>query len=317
MNELPNRFGITLPGAGVRDHLELARYADRVGVDSIWVIETRLTTDAISPLAVYASATERIRLGAGVLPLWTRNPALIAQTFATLDMLVPGRMILGLGGWWEPLASRTGAVRKKPLRAMREVVESVRSLLAMNEPVTYQGEYVHMDRLYLDHGGTSPHDVKIYIGAVGPQMLRLAGRIADGVVLNSNHTVDAVRRAVEEIKKGAELAGRSLDDVDRVKPTHRQPAGMVDAQDCGSPAGPVRQYSDSLLGHHCSRRSSDQRPGMAEINHLTKIPSFFWNKQSEARIFVAERRRLPCCTASRNQGRILKLKVLGRPALWC
>ena len=94
MNELPNRFGITLPGAGVRDHLELARYADRVGVDSIWVIETRLTTDAISPLAVYASATERIRLGAGVLPLWTRNPALIAQTFATLDMLVPGRMIL-------------------------------------------------------------------------------------------------------------------------------------------------------------------------------------------------------------------------------
>ena len=127
--------------------------------------------------------------------------------------------LLGLGGWWEPLASRTGAVRKKPLRAMREVVESVRSLLAMNEPVTYQGEYVHMDRLYLDHGGTSPHDVKIYIGAVGPQMLRLAGRIADGVVLNSNHTVDAVRRAVEEIKKGAELAGRSLDDVDRVKPT--------------------------------------------------------------------------------------------------
>ena len=100
---------------------------------------------------------------------------------------------------------------------MREVVESVRMLLSMKEHVTYRGEYVHMEDLYLDHGGTQPHDVKMYMAAVGPQMLRLAGRIADGVVLNANHTVEAIRKAVQEVKKGAESVGRSLDDIEQVK----------------------------------------------------------------------------------------------------
>ena len=215
---LPSRFGINLPGVEVRKHMETARYADRAGVDSIWVIETRLTTDAIVPMSAYASATDRLRIGAGVIPMWTRNPALIAQTFATLDLLAPGRVILGLGAWWDPLARRAGVNREKPLRAMREVVESVRLLLSMEGPVTYRGEYVHMDGLYLDHGGTEPHDVKVYVAAVGPQMLRMAGHIADGVVLNANHTVGAVRQAVEEIGKGAESAGRSIDQLDLVEP---------------------------------------------------------------------------------------------------
>ena len=73
-----------------------------------------------------------------------------------------------------------------------------------------------MEHLYLDHGGSRPHDVKIYIGAVGPQMLRLAGRIADGVILNSNHTVAATRRAVEQVRQGAESVGRSLDQIERM-----------------------------------------------------------------------------------------------------
>ena len=212
-----NRFGITLYGRDMRANVEMARYAERKGVDSIWVIETRLTADAIGPMALYASATDRIRVGSGVIPMWTRNPALIAQTFATLDSIAPGRIVLGLGAWWEPLASRTGVDRSKPVRAMREIIESVRMLLSLREPVTYDGEYVHMEGLYLDHGGTNPHEVKIYLAAVGPQMLRLAGRVADGVVLNSNHTVGAIRKAVQEVKKGAESVGRSIDDIEQVK----------------------------------------------------------------------------------------------------
>jgi 5,10-methylenetetrahydromethanopterin reductase len=101
---------------------------------------------------------------------------------------------------------------------MREVVEAVRLLLQRREPVTYHGQYAHLDRVFLDHDGDGPHDVKIYVAAVGPQMLRLAGRIADGVILNSNHTVAATRLAVEEIRKGAESAGRSLSTIERVKP---------------------------------------------------------------------------------------------------
>jgi len=167
-----------LPGTDIRGNLELARYADRLGVDSLWVYETRLATDALVPLAVYALVAERVRLGTGSIPMWTRNPALIAQSFATLDLLAPGRVILGLGAWWEPLATRVGVSRTRPVTAMREVVEAVRLLLSLEEHVTYQGEYVHLEDVYLDHGAASSHDVKIYIAAVGPQMLRLAGQIA-------------------------------------------------------------------------------------------------------------------------------------------
>ena len=217
MTELPAPFGLILPGIDVRQHVEMAKYADRIGVDSLWVLETRLVADAIGPMAVYAAATERIRIGSAVLPLWTRNPALLASTFATLDLLAPGRIVLGLGAWWEPLATRVGVKRQKAVGATREVIESVRQLLSMKEEVSYKGDYVQMERLYLDHGGTQPHDVKIYIGAVGPQMLRLAGRIADGVILNSNHTVAAIKKAVEHVRLGAESAGRSLDQIELLK----------------------------------------------------------------------------------------------------
>ena len=235
MAELPNRFGVMLPGLAVGENRDLARHADRKGVDSIWTIETRLATDAVGPLAAYASATERIRLGTAVIPMWTRSPALIAQTFATLDLLAPGRIILGLGAWWEPLATRAGVNRNRPVRAMREVVESVRALLSLKGPVTYQGQYVHMKDLYLDHGEERPHNVKVYIGAVGPQMLRLAGRIADGVILNNYQTVGAVRRQVAEIRKEAESVGRSVDEVDlpkllRVQMTRNKKQALQDSK---------------------------------------------------------------------------------------
>ena len=210
-------FGLTLSPIEVRQNVDLAKHADRKGADSLWVIETRLVSDAIGPMAVYAAATERARVGSAVLPLWTRNPALIASTFATLDLLAPGRIVMGLGAWWEPLATRVGVKRQKSVGAMREVIESVRLLLSMKEEVNYKGDYVHMEKLYLDHGGSRPHDVKIFIGAVGPQMLRLAGRIADGVILNNNHTVGATRKAVEHVKQGAKSAGRSLDQIERLK----------------------------------------------------------------------------------------------------
>ena len=217
MSELPSRFGLNLPGHPVKKYIEMAQYADRLGVDSLWVIETRLDTDAVGPLAVYGSATDRIRLGSSVIPLWTRQPSLIAQSFATLDLLAPGRIILGMGAWWEPLASRLGVERRRPVRAMREVMESVRLLLARDASVTYNGDYVHLDNAYLDHQAQGPHKVKIYIAAVGPAMLRLAGRLADGVVFNRFYTVEAIQEAMKLLEDGARSAGRSIDQIDRVK----------------------------------------------------------------------------------------------------
>ena len=77
--------------------------------------------------------------GSGVVDCWTRNPARLASTFSTLDDLAPGRMILGIGAWWEPLASKVGVQRRRPLKAMREIVEACRALLADGVATTLAG----------------------------------------------------------------------------------------------------------------------------------------------------------------------------------
>src|SRR5579883_2805060 len=167
-------------------------------------------------MAAYAAVTDRIKVASGVIPIWTRNVGLLAATFSTLDDLAPGRAILGLGAWWEPLASKVGVDRRKPLRAMREVVEATRRLLAM-ERVTYKGEFVHLDDVEIDivHGDRSPKHVPIYVGATGMQMMELAGEIGDGVVLNYMVSPDYNTRALEAIAVGADRAGRRLEDIDR------------------------------------------------------------------------------------------------------
>jgi 5,10-methylenetetrahydromethanopterin reductase len=167
-------------------------------------------------MAAFASVTSRIKVGSGVIPIWTRNVGLLAATFATLDDLAPGRVMLGLGAWWEPLASKVGVDRRRPLKAMREVVEATRALLAM-ERVTYEGEFVHLDDVEIDvvHGDRSPRQVPIYVGATGMQMMELAGEIGDGVVLNYMVGPDYNAQALSALAAGAARAGRTIDDIDR------------------------------------------------------------------------------------------------------
>ena len=92
-------------------------------------------------MAAFA-AKLKIKIGSGVVDCWTRNPARLASTFSTLDDLAPGRIILGIGAWWDPLASKVG-IDRKPLTVMREVVTSVRALLA-DETVTFSGDFVEL-----------------------------------------------------------------------------------------------------------------------------------------------------------------------------
>lgn len=200
----------------IRDGMDYVRYAEERGFDAVWQAESRLVREATVPMAAYAAVTSRIKVGSGIVPIWTRNVGLLAATFSTLDELAPGRVMLGLGAWWEPLASKVGVDRRKPLRAMRETVEATRRLLAM-ERVTYHGEFVHLDDVEIDivHGDRSPKHVPIYIGATGMQMMELAGAIADGVLLNYMVSPAYNAQALAALAKGAEKAGRSLDDVDR------------------------------------------------------------------------------------------------------
>ena len=200
----------------LREGMEYARYAEERGFDAVWQAESRLVREATVPMAAYAAVTDRIKVGSGIVPIWTRNVGLLAATFATLDELAPGRVMLGLGAWWEPLASKVGVDRRKPLRAMRETVEATRRLLAM-ERVTYEGEFVHLDDVEIDivHGDRSPKHVPIYVGATGMQMMELAGEIADGVLLNYMVAPAYHAQAMTALAAGAAKAGRTVDDLDR------------------------------------------------------------------------------------------------------
>jgi 5,10-methylenetetrahydromethanopterin reductase len=200
----------------IRDGMRYARYAEEHGFEAIWQAESRLVREATVPMAAYAAVTSRIKVASGVIPIWTRNVGLLAATFSTLDELAPGRVILGLGAWWEPLATKVGVDRQRPLRAMREVVEATRRLLAM-ERVTYHGEFVHLDDVEIDivHGDRSPKHVPIYVGATGMQMMELAAQVADGVVLNYMVSPEYNKTALEHLAIGAARAGRSLDEIDR------------------------------------------------------------------------------------------------------
>src|ERR1700710_247882 len=200
----------------IRDGMRYAQAAEEAGFEAVWQAESRLVREATIPLAAFGAATERIKLGSGVVSMWVRNPAFLASTFSTLDDLAPGRVILGIGAWWDPLAQKVGIDRAKPLRAMRETIEAVRALLA-DETVTYDGEFVHLDGVELDyvHQERRPKDVPIYLGATGMKMMELTGEIADGAVLHYLVSPAYNREALAALERGAAKAGRMLDAIDR------------------------------------------------------------------------------------------------------
>jgi 5,10-methylenetetrahydromethanopterin reductase len=200
----------------LRDGLNYVRYAEECGFEAVWQAESRLVRDAIVPMAAYAAVTDHIKVGSGVINNWTRNIGLLAATFLTLDDLAPNRIVCGIGAWWDPLARNVGIDRRKPLTAMRETVQVLRSLLNM-ERVTFHGEFVHVDGIELDvvHGRREPRSVPIMIGATGDQMMELTGEIADGVVLNYCVPPEYNDRALELLERGIRKSGRRFDDLDR------------------------------------------------------------------------------------------------------
>jgi 5,10-methylenetetrahydromethanopterin reductase len=193
--------------------LALVQKIERLGYESAWVTETRLARDAFSVLGAFAAVTSRIKLCTGIVNSWTRGPALMAMTLATLDELAPGRVICGLGAYWDPLAWKQGIERSRPLEQMREYLIAVRRLLSLEE-FTYEGAFVKLRDISLDlgHGAPrEPKDVKLYIGPTGPQMTQLAGEIADGALLNGLLSPQYTKGMIGNLQKGMQKANRPAD----------------------------------------------------------------------------------------------------------
>ena len=200
----------------IPDGIRYVQHAEERGFEAVWQAESRLVREATVPMAAFAATTERIKIGSGVVNCWTRNVGLMAATFVTLDDLAPGRVMLGIGAWWEPLATKVGVKRERPLASMREYIETVRRLIAM-ENVSFHGDFVDVDDIEIDivHGDRSARNIPIYLGATGMKMMELAGEIADGVLLNYLVSPAYNASAMEHLAAGAARAGHTVDEIDR------------------------------------------------------------------------------------------------------
>lgn len=186
-----------------------ARAAEEAGFDSLWVTERYFHEETFSLLGFLAAATRRMRLGLGVANPYTRNPALLGMCAATLDRISGGRFLLGLGRSDKSvIEGRMGMPYERPLRTLEETVARLRRLLA-GERVTGDG----LEGVRLAVEPAQPR-LPIYLAAIGPKALRLAGAVADGVLLNAYVPVDYVRYAVREIAAAAREAGRDPAAID-------------------------------------------------------------------------------------------------------
>ena len=209
------RLGIVLYH-GIEGGAELKEYgriAEAAGFESLWVTERYFHEETFSLLGYLAAVTQDIKLGLGVTNPYTRNPALLAMASATLDRISGGRFMLGLGRSERfVVQDRMGIPYGDPRATMEEAVIIIRDLLAGERVTSTEGRF-RMGSIHLE---TKPIQKKppIYLAAIGPKALRLAGTIADGVLLNAYTPTAYVRYAVEEVRKAAQEAGRDPDSID-------------------------------------------------------------------------------------------------------
>jgi len=209
------RLGIVLYH-GIEGGAELKEYgriAEAAGLESLWVTERYFHEETFSLLGFLAAATQNIKLGVGVANPYTRYPALLAMASATLDRISGGRFLLGLGRSDRfVVQGKMGIPYRNPRATLAEAVALVRDLLSGGNITATEGHFRLRD------AGLAVQPVQerlpIYLAAIGPKALRLAGAIADGVLLNAYTSTGYVQYAVQEVCQAAREAGRDPKSID-------------------------------------------------------------------------------------------------------
>src|SRR5438094_3275213 len=185
-----------------------AQEAERLGYESVWVTQMPDARDAALVLAAYAAATQWVRLGTGVLPIYTRHPTAMAQMAASLDELSAGRFILGVGVSHKvTVEAMWGLKLEHPVAAMREYVSILRAGLVDGSSAV-DGEHFSA---HWSYSAPRRAALPIMISALNPNMLELAGEVADGVVLwmcSPAYVSDVV---IPQLTAGRRKAGKSMD----------------------------------------------------------------------------------------------------------
>jgi 5,10-methylenetetrahydromethanopterin reductase len=192
--------------------VELARRAEERGLDSVWMAEGYYARDAFTPLVAMATATHRVELVTGVVNPYTRHPALLAMSFATLDEVSQGRAVIGLGsGERHQIEGQMGYGAFKPVTAVKEAVEIIEAMLS-GAPVQYRGAVFTADGVRLGFRPRRPR-LPLVLAAVGPKMCALAGRVADAVYFPQTSPL-YVREATGWVRAAAREQGRAPDAVE-------------------------------------------------------------------------------------------------------
>jgi alkanesulfonate monooxygenase SsuD/methylene tetrahydromethanopterin reductase-like flavin-dependent oxidoreductase (luciferase family) len=210
---------VLLPGPDFQESLKHVQLADELGYESVWVTNN-VAREAFVTLTAYACATTRIGVGTDIVQVYTRHPALMAQQALSLNDVSGGRFRLGLGvSHGANIEGALGLEMGKPLDVMREYVQVVRQAFA--GPVKHEGQHYRVQWEYALPRKPPP----LYIAALNPRMLELAGEIADGVLLwlaAPEYVRDTV---VPCVAAGRQRAGKPTEGFDIVCPV---PAAIVD-----------------------------------------------------------------------------------------
>ena len=184
--------------------------AERGGFSNLWITDHFNNRNVYVTLTTAAIYTNKITFGPGVTNPYMVNPVITAQAVATLNEMAPGRVVLGMGAGDKTTLESVGVEMQKPLTAIQEAVSIFRKITS-GESVAYQGEVFKTAgaKFLFKPKGIIP----VYVGAQGPKMLELAGKIGDGVLINASHPKD-VEYAMGSVKEGIRQAGKNPDQVD-------------------------------------------------------------------------------------------------------
>ena len=208
------KIGINVMGyPGDWNPIDNAIQAEAEGFESIWMTDGNGRMDALTAAAAIGARTSRVRIGLGIVPVFNRPPAVLAASAVALSHVAPDRVVLGVGSSSQTMIERWyGMEFTRPLTRVRETVELMRHMFT-GERTAYDGKTVrsHGFRLTSHLKGGMP----IYIAALRPGMLELAGEIGDGVVLNLTPS-ELLPRVLEHVDTGAKRSGRRVEDLEIV-----------------------------------------------------------------------------------------------------
>ena len=233
------RHALSVPfdSFSLAEHAGLAREAEQLGYSDAWSLEID-GCDCFTPLAVVGAATN-MRLGTAIANVFTRGPATLAQTAASLAEIAPGRFQLGIGSGSSTIVETWNGGRfLKPATRVREMALFLRRALA-GERVTFEGETFRVDGFRLSRPPSQP--VPVHIAGLRPGMLRVAGELADGAILNWL-SADDVKKSVAVVREAAAAAGR---DPEQIEITARLMVNVDPPGEAGDLAS--RRYMNAYL----------------------------------------------------------------------